>query len=162
MYFSGHTIQYELENRWTATLFKLEYKYQSQYDSIWPDANSVWLYPMRDTTSIKLESLLSSLIEDGAVTVTISDDWSTSGIVTISAFGTPLQDFEELTARYGEIESVVFEGEEKQSVIEFDEYAPSTYGKTFLYSKNGWNFVEEAAPITRDEGMERFRSHVVG
>lgn len=56
----------------------------------------------------------------------------------------------------------MFEGEEKQCVIEFDEYAPSIYGKTFLYSKNGWNFVEEATPITRDEGMERFRSHVVG
>lgn len=117
---------------------------------------------MRDTTCIELESLLNSLIDDGAVAVTISDDWSTSGIVTISALGTPVQDFEGLTARYGEIDSVVFEGEEKQSVIEFDEYAPSTYRKTFLYSKNGWNFVEEATPITRDEGMERFRSHVVG
>jgi hypothetical protein len=116
---------------------------------------------MRDTTSIELESLLNSLIEDGAVAVTISDDWSTSGIVTISASGTPLQDFKQLTARYGQIESVVFEGEEKHCVIEFDEYAASGYGKSLLYSKNGWNFVEEAAPITRDEGIERFRSHVV-
>ena len=117
---------------------------------------------MKDTTSVELESLLSNLIEDGAVAVTISDDWSTSGIVTISAFGTSLENFEELTARYGEIESVVFESEEKQCIIEFDEYAPSAYGTKFLYSKNGWNFVEEATPITRDEGMERFRSHVVG
>jgi hypothetical protein len=117
---------------------------------------------MRDTTYIELESLLSNLIEDGAVAVTISDDWSTSGIVTISAFGTPRQDFEELTARYGYIESVGFEGEEKQCVIEFDEYAPSAYGKRLLYSKNGWNFVEGSTPLTRDEGMERFRSRVVG
>ena len=117
---------------------------------------------MKDTTSIELESLLSSLVEDGAVAVTISDDWSTSGIVTISAFGTPLQDFEELTAKYGETESVVFEGEEKQCIIEFDEYAPSSYGTWFLYSKKGWNLVDEATPITHNEGMERFRSHVVG
>jgi hypothetical protein len=34
MCLGGHTIQYKLENRQTELPFKLEYKYQFQYDSI--------------------------------------------------------------------------------------------------------------------------------